>query len=1023
VKNRNSRSSTRSKRSRVRRGSAVALACVLGLVLPLSAGMPIFGQRRPLTGPTTVGVPWTGEPGVTETAAQIMTRQRHADLQPPKPHRVMPEHKGARQDRPQNPEAPAVARWPLQSEPPISSLQTPQTPATSFTGATLADTNAFPPDSMGAVGPTQFVVFVNGRIRTFNKSGVADGVINANPDVFFDSVMTPGVSLNFTSDPQVRYDRLSGRWILTIIDVPSNISVADTPNRLLLAVSDAASAGVLSGGTVWTFYFVQQNTVGGGDTGEFLDYPSLGVDANALYVGGNMFIASSGAFSTTSAFVIRKSSILSGGPIVVTAFRTLITGGDGPDSPRGVDNYDPASNEGYFIGPSDAAFGRLILRRVGSPGGTPTISANVAVTVSTTAFPIKVDHLGNTGGSNGRLDALDDRLFAAHIRSGRLWTAHNIAVTAAGVASNTNPQRRDGVRWYELNVPVGSGTPVVVESGTIFDTAPSVVDARQYWIPSVVVSGQGHAALGFSTAGSPFHADAATVGRLVGDTLGTTETVVLYTSSSTAYNPTDILGNPINRWGDYSFTSLDPLDDMTMWTIQEFCDATDSYGVRVVKLIAPPPATPSSTDHPGGVATGLSSVNVVVTGTSATGSGFYDPGANLGAPALAFSHISASLSGGVTVNSATYNNPTSVTLDLNTTGAPTGQKNITICNPDGQCQTGLSILTVSGVATPTPTGTATPAPTPTATPSLTPTNTPTIPTNTPTATRTDTPTNTPTSTPTQTATATSTPTSTPTLTPTSTPTIPTNTPTNSPTTTPTLTPTPTNTPTTTPSQTPTNTPTIPTNTPTATRTDTPTNTPTSTPTQTAIATSTPTLTPTITPTIPTNTPTNSPTNTPTLTPTPTNTPTLTPANTPTATPTVTVTPTRTPTPISLARDYFTVTPCRVVDTRKPDGPYGGPALSANADRTFVLVGQCGIPATAQAVSINVTVTEPTAAGDLRLYPAGSPLPLVSTINYRPGQTRANNAVAVLGSAGDLAIHCEQASGAVQLIIDVNGYFQ
>ena len=71
---------------------------------------------------------------------------------------------------------------------------------------------------MGAVGPSQFFLFVNGRLRTFNKTtGVADGVINADPDVFFSSVMTPvspPVVLNFTSDPQVRYDRLSGRWFL-----------------------------------------------------------------------------------------------------------------------------------------------------------------------------------------------------------------------------------------------------------------------------------------------------------------------------------------------------------------------------------------------------------------------------------------------------------------------------------------------------------------------------------------------------------------------------------------------------------------------------------------------------------------------------------------------------------------------------------------------------------------------------------------------------------------------------------------
>jgi len=50
-------------------------------------------------------------------------------------------------------------------------------------------------------------------------------------------------------------------------------------------------------------------------------------------------------------------------------------------------------------------------------------------------------------------------------------------------------------------------------------------------------------------------------------------------------------------------------------------------------------------------------------------------------------------------------------------------------------------------------------------------------------------------------------------------------------------------------------------------------------------------------------------------------------------------------------------------------------------------------------------------------------PLVSTINYRAGQTRANDAVAVLGAAGDLTVHCDQGAGTAHLILDVNGYFQ
>jgi hypothetical protein len=679
--------------------------------------MSALMKARPQKGVVTqeVGVPTQGEVGVVRTTDDIMVSQ--PEISVAREPRLMREREiPGRKYLPQDPHAKAVARTPANNSraaavggDPVGT-NAPQTTSTNFTGATLADTGAFPPDSMGAVGPTQFLVFLNGRVRTFNKTtGVADGVINADSDVFFASGMTPvsggTLNVNFTSDPMVRFDRLTGRWFLTIIDVPSKNAVGDLPNRILLAVSDAASNGVISGSTVWTYYFVQQDTVGGiPSNNEFLDYPSLGIDNNALYIGGNMFGATSGAFVGCSAFVIRKSSVLSGGPVVATAFRGLIPDPnttDGMLTPRGVDNYDPAATEGYFIGVSNAAFGRLIFRRVSDPGGTPTISGDILITVSATSFPITVDHLGDTGGTNGNLDALDDRLYSAHIRGGRLWTAHNMAVTAAGVASNSNANRRNGVRWYELNVPPTTGTPTVVQSGTTFDTAATVAAARQYWIPTVGISGQGHAAFGFSTAGTPFRADAATNGRLRGDTLGTTQAVNIYTASSTAYNPpSDPGGGAGRRWGDYSFVSLDPLDDMTMWTVQEFCNATNSYGVRVVKLNAPPPASPNSAS-PASVPAGQASVSVTITGTSVSGSEFYDPGANLAAPALPFNHISATVSGGVTVNSVTYNSPTQVTLDLNTTAAPNGPKNVTITNPDGQSTTSNNVIYV-GAAPPSP---------------------------------------------------------------------------------------------------------------------------------------------------------------------------------------------------------------------------------------------------------------------------------------------------------------------------------
>jgi len=121
--------------------------------------------------------------------------------------------------------------------------------------------------------------------------------------------------------------------------------------------------------------------------------------------------------------------------------------------------------------------------------------------------------------------------------------------------------------------------------------------------------------------------------------------------------------------------------------------------------------------------------------------------------------------------------------------------------------------------------------------------------------------------------------------------------------------------------------------------------------------------------------------------------------------------------------FYTLTPCRLVDTRNPNGPYGGPALAALSTRTFVAAGQCGVPANVKAVSFNLTLTQGTAAGDVRLYPAGIATPPVSVINYVAAQTRANNGIVGLGVAGDFVVRSDQQTGTVQVILDVNGYFQ
>ncbi|HVE66463.1 MAG TPA: right-handed parallel beta-helix repeat-containing protein [Thermoanaerobaculia bacterium] len=119
----------------------------------------------------------------------------------------------------------------------------------------------------------------------------------------------------------------------------------------------------------------------------------------------------------------------------------------------------------------------------------------------------------------------------------------------------------------------------------------------------------------------------------------------------------------------------------------------------------------------------------------------------------------------------------------------------------------------------------------------------------------------------------------------------------------------------------------------------------------------------------------------------------------------------------------TIAPCRIADTRDPVGPSGGPELTAGASRSFPVAGLCNVPPGAKAVVVNVTVVGPSSGGHLTLYPAGGSLPLASTINFRAGQVRANNAVLLLGSGGQVAVFAGNPSGTTHFVMDVNGYFE
>ena len=130
----------------------------------------------------------------------------------------------------------------------------------------------------------------------------------------------------------------------------------------------------------------------------------------------------------------------------------------------------------------------------------------------------------------------------------------------------------------------------------------------------------------------------------------------------------------------------------------------------------------------------------------------------------------------------------------------------------------------------------------------------------------------------------------------------------------------------------------------------------------------------------------------------------------------------TPAPLT-GLDFHTLTPCRIVDSRQAAGPLGGPALPAGSTRDFPVGGICGVPGTAKAVTVNVTVANPTSVGYLTLYPAGSSLPGASTINFRSGAIRANNAILLLGVSGQVSVSNGMASGSTDFVLDVTGWFE
>jgi len=118
--------------------------------------------------------------------------------------------------------------------------------------------------------------------------------------------------------------------------------------------------------------------------------------------------------------------------------------------------------------------------------------------------------------------------------------------------------------------------------------------------------------------------------------------------------------------------------------------------------------------------------------------------------------------------------------------------------------------------------------------------------------------------------------------------------------------------------------------------------------------------------------------------------------------------------------FIPVQPCRITDTRGANGAFGGPILAGGNTRVFPIPNSaCGIPATARAYSMNLTVVPESSLGFVTLWPTGQTQPLVSTLNSVDGRIKSNAVILSAGENGGISVF---STDTTHVILDINGYF-
>jgi len=398
-----------------------------------------------------------------------------------------------------------------------------------------------PPDTVGAIGASQYVQIVNSGFAIFDKNkNVVYGPVPANtPWIGFGGAC----EADNDGDAVVVYDRSANRWII------SQFAVASAPYFQCVAVSQTADAT----GAYNRYAFSYGSA--------FPDYPKMGVWPDAYYETFNMFNGNS--FSGSKLCAYDRTAMLAGLPATQQCFQLSSSfGGVLPSDLDGA-TLPPPGSPNYLMNFGTNA---LNLWKFHVDWNTPAnTSLNGPTSIPVAAFtpPCPPSAVCVMQPVRQQLDSLGDRLmFRLAYRN---FGDHESLVVNHAVTVGTDAKNPyTGVRWYEIRSP--GTTPAVYQQSTF---AP---DTNFRWMGSIAMDAQGNIAMGYSVSGATLVPAIRYTGRLASDALNTmqTETSLIEGAGSQT-------GKNLDRWGDYSALTLDPVDDCTFWFTSEYLPANGAF--------------------------------------------------------------------------------------------------------------------------------------------------------------------------------------------------------------------------------------------------------------------------------------------------------------------------------------------------------------------------------------------------------------------------------------------------------------